>query len=99
MILSLSSRWDGSRLERNARLADLAFSPSLEENRRNSWSDMSGGDSSIQYNLLGEDVRNYVFRKRTRKKLNEFWTGGNDVEVEGNWEWAGGRGPGESIEC
>ena len=35
------------------------------------------------------------FRKRTRKKLNEFWTGGNDVEVEGKWEWAGGRGPGE----
>ena len=39
--------------------------------------------------------KSFFFRKRTRKKLNEFWTGGNDVEVEGKWEWAGGRGPGE----
>ena len=37
-------------------------------------------------------------RKETRKKLNEFWTSGNDVEEEGRWEWTGGRGAGDVLD-
>ena len=31
-------------------------------------------------------------RKSSRRHFNEFWTGGNDIEAEGEWEWAGRRG-------
>ena len=37
-----------------------------------------------------EDLVSLV-RKNTRKHFNEFWTAGNDIEVEGEWEWAGVR--------
>ena len=32
-----------------------------------------------------------LVRKNARRNLNEFWTAGNDIEVEGVWEWAGLR--------
>ena len=38
------------------------------------------------------EVLGNIVRKNTRKHFNEFWTAGNDIEVEGVWEWAGGRG-------
>ena len=77
--------------EKNVRLAVLGSSLSMAENRLNCWSGMSGG--AIENGSFEQKAS--LFRKRTRKKLNEFWTGGNDVEVEGKWEWSGGRGPGE----
>ena len=32
-----------------------------------------------------------LVKKSSRKHFNEFWTAGNDIEVEGVWEWAGVR--------
>ena len=37
-----------------------------------------------------ENLVNLVI-KNTRKHFNEFWTAGNDIETEGEWEWAGVR--------
>ena len=32
-----------------------------------------------------------LVRKNSRRNLNEFWTAGNDIEVEGVRDWAGLR--------
>ena len=28
---------------------------------------------------------------KTRRRRSKYWVGGNDIEVEGAWEWEGTR--------
>ena len=32
-----------------------------------------------------------LVKKKSRRNFNDFWTAGNDIEEEGEWEWAGVR--------
>ena len=46
---------------------------------------------SIESEEKREELAKLV-KNKGRKKLNEFWTSGNDVEEEGRWEWTRRRG-------
>ena len=39
-----------------------------------------------------EAVLEYLLSTTRRRSRLEYWTGGNDIEKENNWEWSGTKG-------
>ena len=43
---------------------------------------------SLETEVLATKLSHHI-ETLSRRHFNEFWTSGNDIEVEGSWRWAG----------